>query len=124
VKATGRRKLILAAVLDEMCLAMPTIHALGEGYGPCISVTDASGGVSVESSRHGGSANVQAGAVPITGWPERRMATRLGRESTLRGYRQRSWAEHGGEVASRSPGDSTFGGFQAVTPYITAAPLR
>jgi isochorismate hydrolase len=28
VKATGRRKLILAALWTEMCLAMPTIHAL------------------------------------------------------------------------------------------------
>src|SRR6059058_3517113 len=32
VKGTGRRKLILAALWTEMCLAMPAIHALGEGY--------------------------------------------------------------------------------------------
>src|SRR3989440_9883632 len=48
VKATGRRKLGLAALWTEMCLAMPTIHALGEGYDVYI-VTDASGGVSVDA---------------------------------------------------------------------------
>src|SRR6267154_5088502 len=30
VKGTGRRELILAALWTEMCLAMPTLHALGE----------------------------------------------------------------------------------------------
>src|SRR5260370_32967263 len=48
VKATGRRKLVLAALWTEMCLAMPTIQALGEGYDVYI-VTDAPGGVSVEA---------------------------------------------------------------------------
>src|SRR5712664_1657355 len=48
VKATGRRKLVLAALWTEMCLAMPAIHALGEGYEVYV-VTDASGGVSVEA---------------------------------------------------------------------------
>jgi nicotinamidase-related amidase len=42
VKATGRKKLVMAALWTEMCLAMPTIHALGEGYDVYI-VTDASG---------------------------------------------------------------------------------
>jgi nicotinamidase-related amidase len=48
VKATGRKKLVMAALWTEMCLAMPTIHALGEGYDVYI-VTDASGGVSAEA---------------------------------------------------------------------------
>ena len=65
VKATGRRKLILAALWTEMCLAMPTIHALGEGYDVYI-VTDASGGVSVEAHDMAVRRMVQAGAVPIT----------------------------------------------------------
>jgi len=65
VKGTGRRKLILAALWTEMCLAMPTIHALGEGYDVYI-VTDASGGVSVEAHDMAVRRMVQAGAVPIT----------------------------------------------------------
>src|SRR5437016_12919809 len=32
VKKTGRKKLILAALWTEICLAMPAIQAQGEGY--------------------------------------------------------------------------------------------
>jgi nicotinamidase-related amidase len=65
VKATGRKKLVMAALWTEMCLAMPTIHALGEGYDVYI-VTDASGGVSAEAHDMAVRRMVQAGAVPIT----------------------------------------------------------
>src|SRR5260370_2002414 len=78
VKATGRRKLILAALWTEMCLAMPTIQALGEGYDVYI-VTDASGGVSVEAHDMAVRRLVQAGAVPTT-------------RSALRGERAPHWA--------------------------------
>ncbi len=44
VKKTGRTKLVLAALWSEMCLAMPAIQAMGEGYDVYV-VTDASGGV-------------------------------------------------------------------------------
>ena len=37
----------MAALWTEICLAMPVIQALGEGYEAYI-VTDASGGVTVE----------------------------------------------------------------------------
>src|ERR1700752_3674548 len=47
VKKSGRKQLILAALYTDICLAMPAIQALGEGYDVFI-VTDASGGVSVE----------------------------------------------------------------------------
>jgi nicotinamidase-related amidase len=65
VKKTGRKQLILAALWTEVCLAMPTIHALGEGYDVFI-VTDASGGVSAESHDMAVRRLVQAGAVPMT----------------------------------------------------------
>jgi len=78
VKATGRRKLVLAALWTEMCLAMPTIQALGEGYDVYI-VTDASGGVSVEAHDMAVRRMAQAGAVPIT-W------------IALSGEWQRDWA--------------------------------
>jgi nicotinamidase-related amidase len=65
VKQTGRRKLILAALWTEICLAMPALHALGDGYDVFV-VTDASGGVSVEAHEMAVRRMVQAGCVPIT----------------------------------------------------------
>src|SRR6266699_1894127 len=78
VKGTGRKKLVMAALWTEMCLAMPAIHALGEGYDVYI-VTDASGGVCVEAHDMAVRRMVQAGAVPIT-W------------IALSGEWQRDWA--------------------------------
>lgn len=65
VKRSGRKQLILAALWTEICLAMPAIQALGEGYDVFI-VTDASGGVSAEAHDMAVRRLVQAGAVPIT----------------------------------------------------------
>ena len=65
VEQSGRKKLIMAGWWTEICLAMPTIQALGEGYEVFI-VTDASGGVSTESHERAVQRMVQAGAVPIT----------------------------------------------------------
>ncbi len=65
VKKSGRKQLILAALWTEVCLAMPTIQALGEGYDVFI-VTDASGGVSAETHDMAVRRMVQAGAVPMT----------------------------------------------------------
>ena len=48
VKTTGRKKIIMAALWSEICLAMPAIQAAGEGY-EVYGVTDASGGVSAEA---------------------------------------------------------------------------
>lgn len=65
VKKTGRKKVVMAALWTEICLAMPVIHALGDGYDVFI-VTDASGGVSLEAHEMAILRMVQAGAVPIT----------------------------------------------------------
>jgi nicotinamidase-related amidase len=65
VKKSGRKQLILAALWTEVCLAMPTIQALAEGYDVFI-VTDASGGVSKEAHDMAVRRMVAAGAVPIT----------------------------------------------------------
>ncbi|MET0969129.1 MAG: hydrolase [Tardiphaga sp.] len=48
VKATGRKQLIIAGLWTEVCVAMPTIQALGEGWDVTV-ITDASGAVSVEA---------------------------------------------------------------------------
>lgn len=65
VKKSGRKQLVLAALWTEVCLAMPTLHALAEGYDVFI-VTDASGGVSVEAHDMAVRRMTAAGAVPIT----------------------------------------------------------
>ena len=87
IKKTGRKKLVIAALWSEMCLAMPSIQAMGEGYDVYV-VTDASGGVSSESHDMAIRRLVAAGAQPIT-W--------LG----MAGELQRDWArtEKLGEVA-------------------------
>ena len=65
VKKSGRKQLVLAALYTEICLAMPAIQALAEGYDVFI-VTDASGGVSAEAHDMAVRRMVAAGAVPIT----------------------------------------------------------
>jgi nicotinamidase-related amidase len=65
VKKTGRRQLVIAALWTEVCLAMPVIQSLADGY-DVFFVTDASGGVSREAHDMGVMRMVQAGAVPIT----------------------------------------------------------
>src|SRR5437870_5181676 len=86
VKKTGRKKLVIAALWSEMCLAMPAIQAMGEGYDVYV-VTDASGGVSPEAHDMAIRRLVAAGAQPIT-W--------IG----LAGELQRDWARtaNAGEV--------------------------
>lgn len=48
VKATGRKQLVLAGLWTEVCVAMPAIQAVGEGWDVTV-ITDASGGTSVEA---------------------------------------------------------------------------
>ncbi|MBZ6200017.1 hydrolase [Streptomyces olivaceus] len=65
VKATGRKKLIIAGLWTEVCVAMPAIQAAGEGFDVYV-VTDASGGASQESHDMAVRRMIQAGVVPIT----------------------------------------------------------
>ncbi|GAA2626849.1 hydrolase [Streptomyces axinellae] len=65
VKATGRKKLIMAGLWTEICLAMPAIQAVGEGF-EVFAVTDASGSGSKEGHDMAVRRMVQAGVVPIT----------------------------------------------------------
>jgi nicotinamidase-related amidase len=48
VKATGRKQLVIAGLWTEVCVAMPAIHAAGDGWDVTV-VTDACGGASVEA---------------------------------------------------------------------------
>ncbi len=65
VKATGRKQLIIAGLYTEICVAMPAIHALGEGWDVTV-VTDACGGVSVESHEVAIQRMIAAGANVMT----------------------------------------------------------
>lgn len=65
VKATGRKQLIIAGLWTEVCVAMPVIQALGEGWDVTV-VTDASGGVSVESHEVAIQRMIAAGANVMT----------------------------------------------------------
>lgn len=65
VKATGRKQLVIAGLWTEVCVAMPTIQALGEGWDVTV-ITDASGSVSVEAHQVAIQRMITAGANLMT----------------------------------------------------------
>ncbi|MDX3850808.1 hydrolase [Streptomyces sp. AK02-01A] len=65
VKATGRKKLVIAGLWTEVCVVLPTLSALAQGYEVYV-VTDASGGVSPQAHEYAIQRTVQAGAIPVT----------------------------------------------------------
>jgi nicotinamidase-related amidase len=65
VRKTGRRKLVMAGLWTEVCVAMPALQAQGENYDVYV-VTDASGGASVEAHAMAMQRMIQAGIKPIT----------------------------------------------------------
>ena len=65
VQKTGRRKLIIAGLWTEICVAFPVLDALKEGYEVYV-VADAIGGVSAAAHEAAMQRMVQAGAVPIS----------------------------------------------------------
>jgi nicotinamidase-related amidase len=66
VKATGRRKLIMAALWTEVCLVLPALDAMRDGF-EVYAAIDCVGGTSPEAHELGVQRLVQAGAKP-TGW--------------------------------------------------------
>src|SRR5258706_12425010 len=65
VKKTGKKKIVMAGLWTEICVAMPALQAAGEGYEVYV-VTDASAGVSVEAHEMAIQRMVMGGVVPIT----------------------------------------------------------
>lgn len=65
VRKTGRKKLVLAALWTEVCLATAALSALDDDFEVHI-VTDASGGVTLEAHEMAVQRMIQAGAVPMT----------------------------------------------------------
>ena len=62
VEATGRKKLVIAGVSTEVCLALPAIHATGIGYA-AYGVIDASGTFSETKRITGLMRMVEAGVI-------------------------------------------------------------
>lgn len=65
VERIGRKKLVIAALWTEVCLAFPAIQAMEAGY-EVYAVVDASGGTSQVAHDMAIQRVVQAGAVPVT----------------------------------------------------------
>lgn len=65
IKATGRTKIILSGLWTEVCLVLPALSALAQGYEVYV-VADASGGVSAEAHNLALQRMAAAGAVPVT----------------------------------------------------------
>lgn len=65
IEATGRKKIVIAGLWTEVCVAFPTIQMLAEGYEIYVP-TDACGDVSLEAHERAVQRIVQAGAVPMT----------------------------------------------------------
>lgn len=87
VKATGRTQLVIAGLWTDICVAMPVIQAIGEGWDVTV-ITDACGAVSVEAHQVAIQRMIAAGANMMT-WV------------ALASEWQRDWArtEHTAELA-------------------------
>ncbi len=66
VKKTGRRQLIIAGVVTEVCVAFPALSAVEAGYEVFV-VTDASGTFN-EVTRHAAWARMAAAGVQLMNW--------------------------------------------------------
>lgn len=65
VEKLGRRRLVLAGLWTEVCVVMPALSALAQGYEVYV-VTDACGGVSTEAHNMAVQRMLAAGVQPIT----------------------------------------------------------
>ena len=65
VKKTGRKKLLLAGLWTETCVALPTIQAIHDGYEVFV-VEDCCGDVSPLAHENAMKRMIQAGAKPVT----------------------------------------------------------
>src|SRR3954471_10217947 len=65
IKKTGRRKIVLAGLWTETCVALPTIQAIHDGYEVYV-VEDCCGDVSQLAHDNAMKRVIQAGAKPVT----------------------------------------------------------
>lgn len=65
IAQTGRKKIIMAGLWTEVCVAYPTLDAIKDGY-QVYPVIDAIGGITSETHEAAVQRMMQAGAIPIT----------------------------------------------------------
>jgi len=65
IEKAGRKKIVMAALWTEVCLAFPAISAIQAGY-EVYAVVDASGASSAEAHETAIRRMVQAGVIPVT----------------------------------------------------------
>jgi nicotinamidase-related amidase len=65
VDATGRKKLIMAGLVTEVCLAQSVLAALKDGF-DVFFLSDCSGGITPESHEDAKARMIQAGAKPVS----------------------------------------------------------
>ena len=65
VQATGRKKLLLAGLWTEVCVTLPALSAMEDGY-EIYAVADASAGSSKQAHQMAMQRLIQAGAKPMT----------------------------------------------------------
>src|SRR5262245_33216216 len=66
VKATGRKQLMIAGVVTEVCVAFPALSAIEEGYEVFV-VTDASGTFN-QTTRLAAWSRTEAARAPLVEW--------------------------------------------------------
>jgi nicotinamidase-related amidase len=65
IKQTGRKKIVMAGLWTEVCIAFPALDALREGFEVYV-VADACGGTTRDAHDLSIQRMIQAGAIPIT----------------------------------------------------------
>jgi nicotinamidase-related amidase len=95
VKATGRKKLIMAALWTEVCLVHPALDAIADGF-EVYPVVDACGGTSLEAHNAALDRLFQAGAKP-TSWVQLicELQRDWNREATVPGFAEILFAIEG-----------------------------
>lgn len=95
VKATGRKKLIMAALWTEVCLVHPALDAIKEGF-EVYPVIDCVGGTSLEAHELGLARLVQAGCRPVS-WVQLicELQRDWNREKTVPGFAEILFAVEG-----------------------------
>jgi len=95
VKQTDRKKLVMAGLWTEVCLLMPVLSALADGY-EVYFLTDASGGASCEAHDMAVQRMIQAGAIPTTTWSYVSELQRDWAREETAGAVTKLFEEHGG----------------------------
>jgi nicotinamidase-related amidase len=95
VKATGRKKLIMAALWTEVCLVHPALDAIADGF-EVYPVVDACAGTSLEAHNAALDRLLQAGAKP-TSWVQLicELQRDWNREATVPGFAEILFAIEG-----------------------------